>query len=77
MLTESHLKLEQTFEAQYELVNKVIVLTIMKALDLKMFLVEETVIYDMLHIRHKHQREEYLKKSQSKEFQNQQAKQKH
>ena len=68
MLTESHLKLEQTFEAQYELVNKVIVLIIMEALDLKMFPVGKTVIYDMLHVRHKHQCEEYLKKSQSEEF---------
>jgi hypothetical protein len=59
MLTESHLKLEQTFKAQYELVNKVIILTIMEALDLKMYPVGETVIYDMLHVRHKHQHEEY------------------
>jgi hypothetical protein len=77
MPTETHLKLEQTFEAQYELVNKVIVPTIMEALDLKMYPVGETVIYDMLHVRHKHQREEYLKKRQSEEFQDQQARRKH
>ena len=77
MLTDSHLELDQTFEAQHNLVNKVIVPTIMEALDSKLFPVGETVIYDMLHSRHKHQREEYLKKRQSEEFQDKQARRKH
>ena len=62
------MKLEQTFEAQYELINKVIILTIIEALNLKIFPVGETMIYNMLHIRYKYQYKEYLKKGQSEEF---------
>ena len=42
-----------------------------------MFSVSENIVYDMLHIRHRHQREKHLKKQQSALIQIQQAKRKH
>ena len=60
MLTADYLQLGQTFEAQRGLVNRTIVLTVMEALDLVTYPVAETIIYNMIHNRHKYQREEHL-----------------
>jgi hypothetical protein len=50
---------------------------VMEALDSDTFPVVETIVYDMIHNRHKHQREEYLKRQQSSTFQDEQARRKH
>ena len=57
--------------------NSTIVPTVMETLDLVMFPVAETIVYDMIHNRHKHQREEYLKKQQSPNTQDKNARRKH
>ena len=62
MPDENQLKLRRTFEDQYNLVNGMVVPTVMKALDSDMFPVSETIVYDMIHNRHKYQWEEYLRK---------------
>jgi hypothetical protein len=49
----------------------------MKALDKEMFSVSEGIVYEMIHNRHKHQREEYLKKQQSSANQDKQNRRKH
>lgn len=77
MPTSSRLNLNHTFESQRQLVNNTIVPAVMQALDIEMFPVSENIVYDMLHIRHKNQREEHLKKQQSASIQIQQAKRKH
>ncbi|CAB4445407.1 unnamed protein product [Rhizophagus irregularis] len=48
----------------------------MNALDSDTFPVTEGVIYDIIHIRHKHQREEHLKKSRNEEYQDEQTRRK-
>jgi hypothetical protein len=49
----------------------------MSALDSDTFPVTEGIVYDMVHARHKHQREEHLKKTRSTNFQDEQARRKH
>ncbi|CAB4444805.1 unnamed protein product [Rhizophagus irregularis] len=49
----------------------------MKVLDLDAFPVTEAVIYNMIHARHKHQREEHLSKSRAEAFQDKKARRKH
>ncbi|CAB4494582.1 unnamed protein product [Rhizophagus irregularis] len=75
--TEEQLKLDETFDSQQNLVNNTIVLTIMKTLDLDIYPISEAIVYDMIHNRHKHQREEFLKKQKETSFQDEQARRKH
>ena len=77
MPDKNQLELCRIFEDQYNLVNGMVVPTVMEALDLDMFPVSETIIYDMIHNRHKHQREEYLRKKQPLSIQDKQARRKH
>jgi hypothetical protein len=56
---------EKTFEAQENLVNNVIILTVMKSLDMKTFPVSESIVREMIHSRHKHQREEHKLKQKT------------
>ena len=63
------MQLDQTFEIQRDLVNRTIVPTVMEAFDLVTYPVAETIIYDMIHNRHKYRREEHLIKQHSVSFQ--------
>jgi hypothetical protein len=65
MPANDRLQLDKTFDAQRNLVNSTIVPTVMNALDSEMFPVGDGIVYKMIHNRHKHQREEYLKSLQS------------
>ena len=69
--------MEQTFDDQKHLVNNTIVPTVMEALDAEVFQVTEAIVYEIIHNRHKHQREEYLKKQQSDKIQDEQNRRKH
>src|SRR5947207_15372816 len=77
MPTADHLQLDQTFESKRDLVNSTIVLTVIEALDLVTYPVAETIIYDMIHNRHKHRREEHLIKQRSVSFHDTQNRRKH
>ena len=70
------MKLEETYEDQPERV-KIIVQTVLRALDQELFPVSEEIIRNLIHNRHKHQREEYLRKQKPETFQTNQAKRKH
>lgn len=73
----SQLNLDETFEDQKDLVNNTIVPTVMEALDKETFPITETIVYEIIHNRHKHQREEHLKKKQSEKVQDEQNRRKH
>ena len=73
----NRLKLDQTFEAQKDLVNATIVPTVMESLDMETFPVSESIVREMIHNRHKHQREEYKIKQKSESFQDQRKRKKH
>lgn len=77
MPTEKHLKLDETFDDQKNLVNNTIVPTVMETLDAETFPVAEAIVYEIVHNRHKHQREEHLRKQQSEKFQDEQSRRKH
>jgi hypothetical protein len=77
MPDENQLQLDQTFESQRNLVTNTMVPTVMKTLDKDMFSITEGIVYEMIHNRHKHRREEYLKKQQSSVFQDKQNRRKH
>jgi len=77
MPSQSKLKLNRTFDSQRNLVNGTIIPTVMKALDLELYPVSESIVYDMIHHRHKHQREEYLRNQQSATVKDEQSRRKH
>ena len=60
MPESSLLDVRQTFESQRDLVNRTIVPTVQASLDLRTFSVDDIIIYDIIHERHRHQRESYL-----------------
>jgi hypothetical protein len=69
--------LNKTFEEQRNLVNSTIVPTVMKTLDQETFPIVDGVVYDIFHSRHRHQREEFLKKNRSDEFKDKQNRRRH
>src|SRR5215831_12778659 len=69
--------MERTFDAQKNLVNNTIVPTVIATLDAETFPVTDAVVYEIIHSRHKHQREEYLIKQQSEKYQDEQNRRKH
>ena len=77
MPDENKLRLDQTFKTQRSLVTNTIVPTVMRTLDSEMFSVAEGIVYEIIHNRHKHRREEHLKRQQSSEHQDKQSRRKH
>lgn len=77
MPVQDQLQLNQTFEAQRNLVTGTITPAVMEALDETTFNISEGVVYELIHNRHKHQREEYLKKQHSTKYQDEQNRRKH
>ena len=77
MPIDSQLSLDETFDAQKNLVNDTIIPTVMQTLDLETFPISEFIVYEMIHNRHKHRREEHLRKQQSKELQDKKKRKKH
>ena len=51
--------------------------SILDALDLELFLISEEIVREMIHNRHKHQRESHLGKHKLKTIKTEQAKRKH
>lgn len=74
---EKKLRLDQTFEAQEELVNATIVPTVMESLDSETYPVSESIVREMIHNHHKHRREEYKIKQKPEFEQDQERRRKH
>ncbi|GET54635.1 hypothetical protein GLOIN_2v1485492 [Rhizophagus irregularis DAOM 181602=DAOM 197198] len=71
MPQETQLDIEKTFELQKDLVVKTIVPNLMKTLDLDTYPIGEGVIYEMIHQRHRHKRDNLQKrKKRSKTINN-------
>ncbi|PKK56183.1 hypothetical protein RhiirC2_722027, partial [Rhizophagus irregularis] len=77
MPEDAQLDIEQTFESQKDKVTKTIVPTLMKTLDLVTYPIGEGVIYDMMHRRHRHQREHARNKKKSQIERKREAERKH
>ena len=65
MPQETQLDIEKTFELQKDLVVKTIVPNLMKTLDLDTYPIGEGVIYEMIHQRHHHKRDNLWVKNKS------------
>lgn len=74
---ESQLDIEKTFESQKDLVVKMIVPNLMKTLDLNTYPIGECVVYEMIHQRHRHQREILRNKEKPQDERKRVARQKH
>src|SRR5215208_1222513 len=72
-----HLDIEQTFEFQKDLVIKTIVLNLIKTLDLDTYPIGEGVVYEMIHKRHHHQRDNLRIKNKSEDERKREAERKH
>ena len=57
MPSEYQLDIERTFESQKGIVTQTIIPALMKTLDLVTYPVGEGIIYEMLHRRHRHRRD--------------------
>jgi hypothetical protein len=60
---DKKLDVKETFENQRESVNRYIIPIIQKSINKKSFPVGDGVIRHIIHERHRHQREEYLNKT--------------
>jgi len=77
MPPENQLDIEKTFELQKDLVIKTIVPNLMKVLDLDTYPIGEGVVYEMLHQRHRHQREHLRNKKKPEEERKKELERKH
>jgi len=66
MPEKAHLDVSETFESQKALVTTLIILVLFKVLDLVTYLIEEGILYEMIHQRHHQQREEFLNAKRTK-----------
>ena len=67
----------QTFESQKEIVIKTIVPSLMKTLDLDIYPIGKGVMYEMLHQRHRHKRDDLRNKSKPEGEKKREAERKH
>ena len=74
---DKKLKVEKTFESQRESANKYIIPVIQKSLNKKVFPVADSVIKHIIHERHRHQRERFLRESRSSEWNDYENRRKH
>ncbi|GES95764.1 hypothetical protein GLOIN_2v1485492 [Rhizophagus clarus] len=74
---EFQLDIEKTFESQKDLVVKTIVPNLMKTLDLYTYPIAECVVYEMIHQRHRYQRDILRNKEKPQDERKRVARQKH
>jgi hypothetical protein len=77
MPASSQLDINKTFESQKALVTTTIIPALFKVLDTKAYPVSENVLYEMIHQRHRHQREHSLGKKKTGSEQAKEIKRKH
>ncbi len=66
MPEKAHLDVSKTFESQKALVTTLIIPALFKVLDPVTYPIGEGVLYEMIHQRHRHQREEFLNTKKDK-----------
>jgi len=77
MPEETQLSVRSTFESQRDLVNRTMIPTIQASLDRSTYPVDDSIIYDIIHERHRHQRESYLLRLRTLEEQDSQIRRRH
>jgi len=66
MPENSKLNVDETFESQKEIVTTKIISALLKVIDPETYPIGEGILYEMIHQRHRHQREEALRKTKTK-----------
>ncbi|PKY56712.1 hypothetical protein RhiirA4_477194 [Rhizophagus irregularis] len=74
---DKQLELNRTYEQQHDLINSMIILTVMNALDQNTFPIIKGIVYEILHKLHRHRCEDYLMKKKSTSEQNEHNRRKH
>jgi hypothetical protein len=77
MAEDSQLDVRQTFQSQRDLVNNILIPTLQSNLGQLTFSVDDNILYDIVHARHRHQRESYLLRLRDDDDQDRQARRKH
>lgn len=77
MPPETQLDVEKTFESQKDLVIKTIVPNLMKSLDLGTYPIGEGVVYEIIHKRHRSQRDNLRVKLKSENDKKKDARRRH
>lgn len=77
MPQEAQLDIKETFESQKDLIIKTIMPNLMKTLDLGTYPIGEGVVYEMIHQRHRHQRENLRNKNKPEDEKKRVARRKH
>ena len=71
------LDVNETFESQRESVNKHIIPVIKNSIDKKTFPIVDSIIRHIIHERHRHQREDFLNKKRSDDWNDSEKRRKH
>lgn len=66
MPSNSQLDINKTFELQKDMVTTTIIPTLCKVLDTEAYPVSENVLYEMIHQRHRHQRENLMNNNKTR-----------
>ncbi|GES94282.1 zinc finger protein 318 isoform X1 [Rhizophagus clarus] len=73
----SQLNINITFKLQKDLVTKMIIPVLFKVLDTKAYPISENMLYEIIHQRHRHQREDLLNKNKAEYEQTKEIRRKH
>ena len=66
MPENSKLNVDKTFESQKQIVTTKIIPALLKVIDPETYPIGESILYEMIHQRHRHQREEALRQQMHK-----------
>jgi hypothetical protein len=77
MPENSKLNVNETFESQKQIVTTKIIPALLKVIDLKTYPIGEGILYEMIHQRHRHQREEALRKTKTTDAQTKESMRRH
>ena len=74
MPENSKLNVDEMFKSQKQIVTTKIIPALLKVIDLKTYPIGEGILYEMIHQRHRHQREEALRKTKTTDAQTKESK---
>ena len=77
MPENSKLNVDETFESQKQIVTTKIIPALLKVIDPETYPIGEGILYEMIHQRHCHQREEALRKTKTTDAQTKESMHRH
>ena len=77
MPENSKFNVNEMFESQKEIVTTKIIPALLKVIDPETYPIGEGILYEMIHQRHRHQREEALRKTKTTDAQTKESMRRH